>query len=62
MSRSLEKAELIEKKDTNVVGLGTTVKIKYFGEMTLIHGAGTEKFSPETLGQKMGEWIKLPIR
>lgn len=25
----LEKAELIEKKDTDTVGLGTTVKIKY---------------------------------
>ena len=27
----LEKAELIEKKDTDKVGLGTTVKIKYVG-------------------------------
>ena len=28
----LEKAELIEKKDTDTVGLGTTVKIKYIDD------------------------------
>lgn len=32
LEKLLEKAELIEKRDTNVVGLGTTVKIKYIGD------------------------------
>lgn len=32
----------------------------YFGELTLYHGAGYEKFSPEELGIRMGEWIRLP--
>ena len=32
LGKLLEKAELIEKRDTTVVGLGTTVKIKYIGD------------------------------
>ncbi len=31
----------------------------YFGEMTFIHGAGTEDFRPKELGLQMGEWIKI---
>lgn len=34
----------------------------YFGEMTFIHGAGTERFYPESFGNQMGEWIELPIK
>lgn len=32
----------------------------YFGELTFHHGSGCEKFAPESLGEKMGDWIKLP--
>lgn len=32
----------------------------YFGELTMYHGGGMEKFTPEELGIKMGTWIKLP--
>ena len=32
LEKLLEKAELIEKRDTTVVGLGTTVKIKYIDD------------------------------
>jgi hypothetical protein len=39
------------------------VKAKiYFGELTFHHGAGYEKFTPHELENKMGEWIKLPIK
>ena len=31
----------------------------YFGELTLYHGGGMEKFTPEELGRQMGGWIKL---
>ncbi len=33
----------------------------YFGELTFHHGAGYEKFTPNDLGNKMGDWIKLPM-
>ena len=32
----------------------------FFGEMTFIHGAGTEMIYPESFGHQMGDWIKLP--
>ncbi|WP_102348319.1 ATP-grasp fold amidoligase family protein [Bacillus sp. Marseille-P3661] len=32
----------------------------YFGEMTFHHGSGFEKFEPESLGEKMGNWINIP--
>ena len=32
LEQLLEKAELIEKRDTDTVGLGTTVKIKYIDD------------------------------
>ena len=32
----------------------------YFGELTFYHGSGFEKFTPESLGEEMGKWIKLP--
>lgn len=32
----------------------------YFGELTLHHGSGIEKFEPSSLGVKMGTWIKIP--
>lgn len=31
----------------------------FFGELTFHHGSGFEKFTPESLGEKMGEWLKL---
>jgi len=31
----------------------------FFGEMTLFHGAGTERFTPAELGLEMGSWIDL---
>ena len=31
----------------------------YFGEMTFIHGAGTEKIEPKELDQIMGSWIEI---
>lgn len=34
----------------------------YFGEMTFFHDAGLSVFSPQTLGNQMGEWIELPIK
>ena len=32
----------------------------YFGELTFHHGAGFEKFCPESFGFDMGSWIRLP--
>jgi len=32
----------------------------YFGEITLFHGSGFEKFTPEEFGVTMGEYLKLP--
>ena len=32
----------------------------YFGEMTFYHGGGMEKFTPESFGIEMGNWINLP--
>lgn len=32
----------------------------YFGELTLYHGSGFEKFTPESLGLELGSYIKLP--
>lgn len=32
----------------------------YFGELTLHHGGGMEKFTPKELGMKMGDWLVLP--
>mgnify|MGYP001046981214 FL=1 len=32
----------------------------YFGELTFYHGSGLEKFRPESLGIKMGAYIRLP--
>ncbi len=33
----------------------------YFGEMTLYHGGGYEKFTPEIFGRKMGDMIDLSL-
>lgn len=32
----------------------------YFGELTLYHGSGYETFTPPSLGEQMGEWLRLP--
>ncbi|MEK3888434.1 ATP-grasp fold amidoligase family protein [Bacillus sp. FSL K6-3431] len=32
----------------------------YFGEITFFHGSGFEKFEPDSLGDQMGNWIRLP--
>ena len=32
----------------------------YFGELTFFHGAGWDKFTPESFGEEMGSWLKLP--
>lgn len=32
----------------------------FFGELTFFHGSGFENFTPESLGNEMGKWIKLP--
>lgn len=32
----------------------------YFGELTFYPGSGLEKFEPDDLGQKAGNWIRLP--
>lgn len=32
----------------------------YFGELTLYHGSGTETFIPESFGEKLGSYIRLP--
>ena len=32
----------------------------YFGELTFYHGSGLEQFRPESLGIKMGAYIRLP--
>lgn len=32
----------------------------YLGELTFYHGSGFEKFDPESLGEEMGKWLKLP--
>ena len=32
----------------------------YFGELTFYHGSGFEKFTPESFGEEMGKWLKLP--
>lgn len=34
----------------------------YFGEMTFYHGAGYEKFEPESLEFEMGSWLELPSK
>lgn len=31
----------------------------YFGEMTFLHGSGTEKFTPEKFDIEMGSWMRL---
>lgn len=36
--------------------IGTHV---YLGEMTLYHGDGCEKFTPESFGYEMGDWMKI---
>lgn len=33
----------------------------YFGELTMCHGGGYEKFMPEELGIQMGNWLALPL-
>lgn len=32
----------------------------YFGEMTFYHGAGFDKFTPESFCDEMGSWLELP--
>ena len=32
----------------------------YFGEITLYHGSGCEKFNPTEFGKTMGDYIKIP--
>lgn len=32
----------------------------YFGELTFFHGAGWDKFTPESFGEEMGSWLTLP--
>lgn len=32
----------------------------YFGEITLYHGSGFEIFAPDSLGEELGKWLKLP--
>lgn len=32
----------------------------YFGELTFYHGSGFETFTPESIGEEMGKWLKLP--
>ena len=34
----------------------------YFGEMTLYHGSGLEKITPEWFDLQLGEWITLPAK
>lgn len=34
----------------------------YFGELTMYHGGGMEKFTPKELGMRMGEWIQISGR
>ena len=31
----------------------------YFGELTLYHGGGCEKFTPESFEMEMGDWLQL---
>lgn len=33
----------------------------YFGELTLYHGSGLERFKPDSLDYTMGSWIKLEV-
>lgn len=33
----------------------------YFGELTLYHGSGFERFKPDSLDYSMGSWIKLEV-
>lgn len=33
----------------------------FFGELTMYHGGGMEKFTPESLGDEMGKWLELAL-
>ena len=33
----------------------------YFGELTFYHGAGYEKFEPESYDYLFGTWLQLPL-
>lgn len=61
LDKMLELARLLSKDFAHVrVDFYSINDRIYFGEMTFYHGAGFQKFTPESLGVKMGNWIKLP--
>lgn len=34
----------------------------YFGELTLYHGGGTEKYTPSEWDKRLGDWLVLPLK
>lgn len=58
----IELAERLSQKLPHVrvdfYSIGSRI---YFGEMTLYHGAGFEKFKPVEWETKMGDWLILPL-
>lgn len=61
LKEMLEVAEKLAEGIPHVrVDLYSIKEKIYFGELTMYHGGGMEKFTPEELGKRMGGWIKLP--
>lgn len=61
LDKMLEIAETLSMGIPHVrVDLYSVNEKIYFGELTLHHGSGMEKFDPKSLEVQMGDWIILP--
>ena len=61
LDKMLEVAKILSKGVPHVrVDLYSIKEQIYFGEITLHHGSGMEKFTPRELEFQMGNWLILP--
>mgnify|MGYP004565796311 CR=1 FL=1 len=59
----IEKAELLSSTFHHArVDFFIVNKKIYFGELTFTNGAGFDRITPYEFDEKMGNWLKLPIR
>ena len=59
----IEKAELLSSTFHHArVDFFIVNKKIYFGEITFTNGAGFDRITPYEFDEKMGDWLKLPIR
>lgn len=59
----VEKAELLSSTFHHArVDFFIVNKKIYFGEITFTNGAGFDRITPYEFDEKMGNWLKLPIR